>query len=281
MRTSFVSSLRCVAAVATLIFGCSVTQAQTVFSDNFQSYSTTVAPIGFTYTYPFVSNTVVNGMNPAEIFSITNNLARNTGTFAAPQTQHPAIATSEPNSAYSPLQPFYDHTFGDNSGLYLAINGGSATTIYQTVSSFAVIPNTDYTFSVYLNSWTNANNLFGRIEVRLQGNDTSLTGNFLDAPPVGSYSSWGQAWTQRTFVFNSGTNTSFNLNILNVNTEIDGNDYSVDDISVFAVAIPEPGVIALGSIGAAGFGAAIYSKIRARRRRKMLAQQRKLEAAKA
>lgn len=264
------SSFRWVAAGLAIAFLGSSVNAQTVYLDNFQ------AAVPFTSSYTQVSNLLVNGMSPAGVYSVTPNLARDLG---GGQTQHPAIGSAPPG------HNFFDHTFNDASGLYLAINGDAATSVY-TSNSFSVDPNTDYVFSVWLNSWTYAGlPTFGRLDVRLQGNNTNLGSiGFADAPATTSdYNTWGAAslWTNVTIAFNSGNNTSLTLDLLNVNTAIDGNDYSIDDISIAAVVIPEPGVIALGSIGAAGFGAAIYSKVRARRRRKMLAQQKKLEAAKA
>ncbi|HQR06982.1 MAG TPA: hypothetical protein PLN21_09180 [Gemmatales bacterium] len=268
------SSFRWVAAGLAIAFGVSSVSAQTVYSDNFQ-YGTPNGPIPFTSTYTQVNNGLVNGMSPAGVFSVTSDLARDLG---AGQTQHPAIGAAPPG------HNFFDHTFNNSEGLYLAVNGNTATSIY-TSNSFAVQPNTDYVFSVWLNSWTYAGlPTFGRLDVRLTGDVSGLGSiGFADAPMTTSdYNSWGAAnlWTQVAISFNSGNNTSLTLDLFNVNTEVDGNDYSVDDISITA-AVPEPGVIALGSIGAAGFGAAIYSKIRARRRRKMLAQQKKMEAAKA
>ena len=275
MRTSFVSSLRLVAAGLAMAFGVSTASAQTVYSDNFQ-YGSPNNPPPFTTTYTQVNNALVNGMSPAGVFSITPDLARDLG---AGQTQHPALGAAPPG------HNFYDHTFNDASGLYLAVNGNTATSIYGS-NSFAVQPNTDYVFSVWLNSWTYAGlPTFGLLDVRLQGNNSNLGSIGLAQAPAttSDYNTWGAAnlWTKVTLAFNSGNNTSLSLDLVNVNTAIDGNDYSVDDIDISVVSIPEPGVIALGSIGAAGFGAAIYSKIRARRRRKMLAQQKKLEAAKA
>ncbi|MFT3878430.1 MAG: hypothetical protein QM703_02080 [Gemmatales bacterium] len=264
------SSLRWVAAGIALAFGATVANAQTVYSDNFQ------AAVPFTSTYTQVSNALINGMSPAGVYSVTPDLARDLG---AGQTQHPALGAAPPN------HHFYDHTFNDASGLYLAINGNTQTSVY-TSNSFAVQANTDYVFSVWLNSWTYAGlPTFGLLDVRLQGNNTNLGSiGTAQAPATTSdYNTWGAAnlWTQVVIAFNSGNNTSLTLDLLNVNTEIDGNDYSVDDISISLAVIPEPGVIALGSIGAAGFGAAIYSKIRARRRRKLLAEKKKLGTAKA
>ncbi len=261
MRKSFMSSLRWAAASLALVFAGSV-NAQTVYSDNFQSYNPLVQPVAFTSTYTFVANNVINGMNPSNVYSVTSNLATDLG---GGQTQHPAIGaqgtTSNPG--------FFDHTFGNAEGLYLAINGGAASSVYRA-NGIAVTPNTDYVFSVWLNSWTNAGApTFGRLEVQLLGDVSNITGNFVDAPAVGGYNTWGQAWTLATFAFNSGNNTTFDLDMLNVNTDIDGNDYSIDDISISAFAVPEPASIALAGLGAVGLGAAVWSKVQKNRRRKL------------
>ena len=273
MRTSFVSTLRCLAATLAIVIGASVINAQApVYSDNFQ----TAQP--FTSTYTQVANNLINGMQPARTYSVTPDLARDLSGPPGFQTQHPAL-TGDPNA-----HRFYDHTFGNVEGLYLAINGDTATSIYGA-TGIAVIPNTDYVFSVWMNTWTYAGDppVFGRIDVRILGNNSAIGSiGFVDSPPTTpNYNTWGNVnnWTQTLLAFNSGDNTLIDLDILNVNTQLDGNDYSIDDISI--AAIPEPGVIALSGIGAVGFGVAIYSKIRARRRRKMLAQQKKLETASA
>ncbi len=269
MRKSFMSSLRWAAASLALVFAGAV-QAQTVYSDNFQSYNPLVQPAAFTSTYTFVANNVINGMSPANVFSVTSDLSADLGSG---QTQHPAIGTS----ANTGHPGFFDHTFGNANGLYLAVNGGAASSIYRA-NGIAVTPNTDYVFSIWLNSWTNAGDpTFGRLEVQLLGNNSNITGNFVDAPVVGLYPTWGLNWTLATFAFNSGSNTTFDLDLLNVNTSADGNDYSIDDISISAFAVPEPASIALGSLGAVGLGAAVVSKVRNSRRRK-LASKKQAEA---
>lgn len=273
MRTTHLSSLR-IAAIA-LALGLCVNgiQAQTVYSDNFQYGNPNGAP-PFSSSYTQVSNNLINGMEPAGTFSITPDLARDLGSG---QTQHPALNGSPT------AHRFFDHTFGNAEGLYLAINADAATNIYG-VTGIAVATNTDYVFSVWMNSWTFAGQpTFGRVRVNLAGNNSAIGDiGFADAPPTTSdYETWGNVnnWTQRLLTFNSGNNTSIDLSIFNEITLLDGNDYSIDDISIFA-AVPEPTAFALGSLGAAGIGALVASKVRHNRRRKMLAKQRKEEALK-
>lgn len=268
------SYLRGSVAVLALSLSFSMAQAQTVFSDNFQ-YGAPNNPPPFTSTYVQVSNNLVDGMQNAGTYSITPDLARSLNAFN--QTQHPALDGSP--SAHR----FFDHTFGTAEGLYLALNGDTATNIYG-VTSIAVTPNTAYVFSVWMNTWTFAGDpTFGRIRVNIGGNNSAIGDiGFANSPPTTSdYNTWGNVanWTQTTMAFNSGNNTLIDLTIFNVNTDANGNDYSIDDISIFT-AVPEPTAFALSGLGLAGIGTAVYSKIRARRLRR-LARLKKEEAKKA
>jgi hypothetical protein len=269
-------SMRWVIATLALVSFAGSIHAQVAYSDNFQ-YPFPNNPPPFSTTYTQVNNGTINGMQPAGTFSITSDLARDLTGGPTFQTQHAAL-TGDPNQ-----HRFFDHTFGTAQGLYMAINGDAATLIYGK-TGIAVTPNTDYVFSVFMNSWTFAGTpTFGRVRVNLGGNNTVIGDiGFADAPATTSdYNTWGNValWTERTIAFNSGNNTLIDLNIFNVNTEIDGNDYSIDDISI--AAVPEPTAVALGGLGALGIGTAVYTKIQARRRRKLLAKKHAEEAKKA
>jgi hypothetical protein len=241
-----------------VLLSCGIASAQTVYSDNFQ-YANPNGPVPFITTYTQVANNLINGMTPAGVFSITPNLAANLDGLGS--TQHPAIAAADQPGGHN----FYDHTFGNASGLYMAVNGGATTTVYG-VNGIAVTPGTDYNFSVFLNSWTSAGNpTFGRLEVFVNG----VSIGFVDAPPVGPYSEWGIPWTERILAFNSGASTSIDLAVVNTIDSADGNDFSIDDISIFAV--PEPSVIAFSGLamaGAVGYG---YRRLKTRRIRRRVA----------
>ncbi len=234
--------------------------AQIVYSDNFQ-YGNPNGALPFSTSYAHVANNLINGMLPASVFSITPDLAADLG---GGQTQHPNINSTDHN--------FFDHTFQNAEGLYMAVNGGNPGNIYN-IATIAVTPQTDYTFSIFLNSWSNGGNpTFGQVEVFI--NKVSI--GIVTAPAVGEYPTWGLAsnWTERTLSFNSGDEALIELELRNVLSDADGNDYSIDDISIF-VSIPEPSVIplaAIGILGGAGYGYRRFQARKARRMRKKAVQ---------
>lgn len=237
--------------------------AQTVFFDNFQ-YANPNGALPFTTTYGHIANTVPNGLAPLGSFMISNNIAADLGGGIAVHEIIPVAGNGNPD--------FFDHTFGNAEGLYMAVNASSATNIYGR-SGIAVTPNQEYRFSVWLNSWTNLDGLFGQLDVQITGDNTGLlaANPVLNAPAVGDYPAWGQNWTEASFVFNVGNNNFISFEMFNVLTNALGNDYQIDDISI--VAIPEPSVIVLSGLGFTALGAAVYNRVQARRRRKLRAKQ--------
>lgn len=263
MRTSFMSSSRWALAAFLLTALSSSASAQTIFFDNFQ-YANPNGALPFTTTYGHIVNTVPNGLAPLGSFMISNDIAADLGGGIAAHEIIPVAGNGNPN--------FFDHTFGNAEGLYMAVNASGATNIYGR-SGIAVTPNQEYRFSVWLNSWTNLDGFFGQLDVQITGNNTGLlaANPALVAPTVGDYPAWGQNWTERTFVFNVGDNTSISFEMINLFTNALGNDYQIDDISI--VAVPEPSAIALSGLGIAAVGAAVYNRVQARRRRKLRAKQ--------
>jgi hypothetical protein len=257
------SSTRWAIAALLLTSLASSASAQTVFFDNFQ-YANPNGPLPFTTSYAHIPNTVPNGLAPLGSFMIASNIAADLGGGVAAHEIIPVAGGGNPD--------FFDHTFGNANGLYMAVNASGASNIYGR-SGIAVVPNQEYRFSVWLNSWTNLDGVFGQLDVQITGDNTGLlaANPTLNAPAVGDYPAWGQNWTEASFVFNVGNNNFISFEIFNVLTNALGNDYQLDDISI--VAIPEPSVIALSGLGFTALGAAVYNRIQARKRRKLRAKQ--------
>ena len=129
-----------------------------------------------------------------------------------------AIGNS-PNDYHSNFYTCTDHSSGSGK-MYIA-NGSSSpnTTIWsQTIS---VQANTNYNFTAWVASVENTS-----VPAVLQF--------FVNGSQIGdvfSPSSTGCSWDQFYNLWNSGSNTSAVISIVNQNTEASGNDFALDDIS--------------------------------------------------
>ena len=155
---------------------------------------------------------------------------------------------------------FADHTSG--AGNYMVVNGSSlAGTVVWTQTLF-VTTDTNYNFSAWLAS------VYAASPASLQMVVTSFTASRSTLPSfgdtvLGTFAASGtpRAWNNITASFNSGSASMINISFVNQNTDLDGNDFGLDDISL-SLAVPEPATWAL-MIG--GFG---LVGIAARRRRR-------------
>lgn len=124
-----------------------------------------------------------------------------------------------------------DHTTG--TGNMLMVNGDPTPgiTVWKT-QSIAVTPNTNYAFSVWVQSIYYAN------PANLQFSINGVTlGNPVNASP--NTCSWNQFFT----VWNSGNNTTVTISLINQNTFVEGNDFALDDISFAPVTLVQDSVI--------------------------------------
>ncbi|MCK4817896.1 hypothetical protein KA005_19145, partial [bacterium] len=118
-----------------------------------------------------------------------------------------------------------DHTSG--SGLFMAINGsGVANVRVWYIDLPNIQPNTDYEFSTWITS------LHATNPAVLQ---FSINGELM-GEPFHAYSSTCD-WYQFFHVWNSDTNTSAAISIVNQNTILSGNDFALDDISFATVFV--------------------------------------------
>lgn len=160
------------------------------------------------------------------------------------------VITTNPHSIDSNQASFGDHTTG--SGNMLFVDGGPTgnRVWYETIS---VTPNTSYDFSAWMASSINANNA----KLRFTANGTALASDLL----LGGAGNW-QHFEASWF---SGSNTSVQLSVYDVNTNVSGfgNDFALDDFSFNAQAVPEPSSLLL----AAGCISGYFGARRLRNRR--------------
>jgi len=117
-----------------------------------------------------------------------------------------------------------DHTTG--TGNFLIINGASTANVPVWTETVSVTPNTNYVFS----TWVSAMNTISSAQLQFSINVVSL-GNIFPSPP--STFTWIQFCTS----WNSGSNTTAVISIVNQSTVIYGNDFALDDIS-FKACVP-------------------------------------------
>lgn len=155
-----------------------------------------------------------------------------------------AIDTSAFNT-HPAWQNFADHT-GDAAALYLIANGaGNASTIWQ--QSVSVTANSTYNFSVFAaNTCCNANQAppnFSELSLQADSGSGFVSVAEFTLSGVGTWLSTGGNFTAGS--------SNVVLRIVNNNTIAGGNDFALDDISLTAVAVPEP---ATWGLMVAGFG---------------------------
>lgn len=131
------------------------------------------------------------------------------------------IVTS-PGAWFAPFCSGGDHTTG--SGNLLVFDGSTDPTgnliVWSNQNPVAIAPNTNYTFSYYVASVSPENP--ARLEVSING---VSQGAPLTAPGATCL------WTEVSYDWNSGSNTTANFIIYDRNAASGGNDFALDDIT--------------------------------------------------
>jgi gliding motility-associated-like protein len=157
---------------------------------------------GFTSAYNFQSNNITEG----EYFVGPN-----------PQAWNVALSTCT------------DHTTG--TGNMMLINGSPAPNVSVWTQTVTVTPNTNYAFSTWIQALWPPNP--AQLSFSINGKDigTTITASLPTC-----------TWTQFYTTWNSGSNTTAIISILNKNTLVQGNDFALDDISFAPVVIRKDSV---------------------------------------
>lgn len=122
-----------------------------------------------------------------------------------------------------------DHTTGN--GNMMLVNGASVPDINVWKETIKVTPNTNYAFSTWIEALYPPNP--AQLSFSINGSDV---GNLITASlPTCTWSRFFTTW-------NSGNNDSATIAIVNKNTQVQGNDFALDDISFSAVLVERDSV---------------------------------------
>lgn len=172
-----------------------------------------------TATFPQTGgNIVVNGDFSQGDMGFTTDFVHGTGgTYGLLSDEGTYAVTTDPSLVHYNFASCADHTGG---GQMLVVNGSSLPNADIWCQTVTVTPNTYYAFSAWLMSATPDN----PAEM-----DFLVNGSSLGTPLLAS--STLCQWNQFYGVWNSGSNTSATICIINQQLETSGNDFALDDIT--------------------------------------------------
>jgi hypothetical protein len=155
-----------------------------------------------------------------------------------------------------------DHTSG--SGLMYVGNGSPRSELVWQSASIAVTPNTDYFFEAFVMNVCCSSPLPGNTPSILEFSVSGLLTESLGTATTNLASAG--TWEGLSKTWNSGSNTTVTLSLINRNTGVAGNDFAIDDINFGTTSIvPEPATPTLLIAGLVSLGLAAR-RLRADRR---------------
>lgn len=167
------------------------------------------------------SNIIENGdFELGDTLFNTNYVPGTGGTWGLLSNPGQYTITTSPNLAHNNFFSCADHTPAPGTKM-LVVNGASVAGVDVWCQTVPVTPNTNYQLSVWVSNALNELTV-AQLQFSING---ILTG------PVFTTSTLGCNWQQFFQVWNSGTNTTANLCILNQNISGGGNDFMLDDIT--------------------------------------------------
>ncbi|MES1220268.1 MAG: gliding motility-associated C-terminal domain-containing protein, partial [Bacteroidota bacterium] len=136
---------------------------------------------------------------------------------------------TNPQTWNSSLSSCKDHTSG--VGKMLLVNGSPAADVNVWKQTITVLPNTNYAFSTWIQALWDPN----PAQLQFSINGKPLGSQITASLPTCSWSQFYTTW-------NSGNNTTAEISIVNKNTQIQGNDFALDDISFAPVSIKKDSI---------------------------------------
>lgn len=127
----------------------------------------------------------------------------------------------------------YDHTTNNGTQNYMIVNGWGSSLVVWEEANVPVTPNTDYYFAAWAMSLNNIA-ICAKLRFEVNGIQVGSTANL-----VAGVNSNANPWrTQDRFygMWNSGSATTASIRIINLEPNLNGNDFGLDDISFGTLA---------------------------------------------
>ena len=177
-----------------------------------------------TYTYtvstPLTTNLIANGdFELGNTGFTTGHVPGTGGTYGLLSLNSTYAVTTSPSLVHNNFASCNDHTLVGTQ--MLVLNCSSTPNVSAWCQTVTVLPNTNYTFSMWAMSAVSSN----PAQFYVMANGTAIS------TPT-TISSITCQWQQITFIWNSGNLTSVNFCIMNQNLAASGNDAAIDDISL-------------------------------------------------
>ena len=184
-------------------------------------FSSSPGPI----TYYFTAETPGTNVISNGDFSLGNTGFSSQYNFANPNTtEGEYFVGTNPQAWNGSVSPCTDHTTG--TGNMMLVKGSPIINVNVWTQAVAVTPNTNYAFSTWVQALYNPN----PAQLSFSINGGTLGSLITASLPT---CTWNQFYT----TWNSGSNTTATIAIVNKNTFVQGNDFALDDISFSSVLI--------------------------------------------
>jgi len=162
-------------------------------------------------------NAIVNGDFESGNTGFTSDYVYSPGNLV-PEGYYDVI--DNPMTDHPGFKPCVDHTSG--TGNMMVVNGAGTPNANVWCQTINVMPNSQYAFSCWVNTVVAA--APARLQFEING---ATIGPIFNAPSTTC------VWQNFYAIWNSGSNTTATICILNQNTTLSGNDFALDDL-VFA-----------------------------------------------